>query len=186
MKKYIAGGSIRKITQRIKKRIKRVISNTHFTLKPVRYSFVTEKTVAEIAEAVGGIGDILRRVHKYTTMVGYARGNRLTLFKVAFSARFLVLARPFRAYMYRDNGKTRIVGSFRFSISVKIIACAWLLNDFVRLISRLREPMPSDYLGHIISLVILPVILLRTVWRDKSLQQKVIDFMKNELSASLV
>jgi len=97
-----------------------------------------------------------------------------------------VLTRPFRAYMYRRGSETIISGSFRFALSTKIIAFAWLLNDFIRLLTRLGEPIRTDFIGHIISLVILPVILLRTVWRDKSLQQKVIDFMKNELDAELI
>lgn len=142
--------------------------------------------IEQISGRVGGFYDTLRRVRKYTAMVGYCRGNRLTLFKVAFSARFFVLTRPFRAYMYNDSDGTIINGSFRFSIATKIVAAAWILNDFVQLIAKLQMPIPKNFIGHIAGIVILPIVLLRTVWRDKKLQQNVMDFMRDELGADIV
>lgn len=149
------------------------------------YTFVTDMDIESIKKQVGEKMDLFDHVTKYTAMVGYCKNNMLVLFKVALSARFLILMRPFHAYMYRKSGKTIISGSFKFSFTTKILACAWFMNDFIRLVAKLHEPIPTDFIGHIISIVILPALLVQTVWKDKLLQYKVIDYMQTELDAKL-
>ncbi len=168
-------------------RIVDTLRNTRFSLKPVEYVFETELDVADIKGKISSVGDVvLKRVRTYTAMAGYCRGNRLTLMRVAWSVRFLITARPFRAHMHRIDGKTRIKGNFRFSLVTKVILLAWFLNDIARIINRLRTPANGSCGGHIVSIAVLTVLLLRIVWQDKKQQQTVIEFMKNELCAELV
>lgn len=172
---------------RLRTRVCDTLKNTHFSINPVMYTFETDFDIGDIKDKIGGIGDIIfKRVRRYSAMTGYCRANRLTLFTIAWSVRFWIIARPFRAYMYRVGGKTRISGNFRFSLTTKIIAFAWLLNDTVRFVNKICYPSDTNFFGHIISVAILSAILARTVWQDKKQQQSVIEFMQNELGAKLV
>lgn len=167
----------------------RILRNTHFTLKPVNLIFETRLDIPEINRRVGEISnihDIIEHLRKYTAMGGYCRGGKLTLFRFSVSARFLLMTRPFRAYMIRKGERTIISGNFKFALSAKILACVWLLNDFVRLIEKLSQPIPKNFAGHIVSISLLPIILARTVWKDKVHQQKVMDYMRNELDAEIL
>jgi hypothetical protein len=161
-------------------------AHTHFSLRPVIYTFVTDKNFHQINEIVEKEAGFFRNLRRYNVLMGRCSGTRLTLYSVSFSAKFLAMARPFRGYMTKKNRKTVITGSFRFSTATVILFAVWVVNDFWRIIASLRSADPSNILGHVISLGIILLFWARMVWKDKKTQHVIIEFMEKHLEAKWV
>lgn len=172
--------------QDLKKNIYHTAVHTHFSLRPVTYTFVTDKTFREINHTIEQEAGLLRNLRRYNVLVGRCRGTRLTFYKFSFSAKFLAMSRPFHGYMTRKNGKTYITGSFRFSTATVILFVAWVFNDFWRLIANLGDHEPGNIIGHIISIGIILLFWGRMIWKDKGTQHSIIDFMEEYLDAEWV
>lgn len=181
-------GFLKKTYRKFKENTISTFRETHFSIRPVKYIFHTPLSLVQINDIVGKEAGIFRNKGKYNVMIGYCRGNRMTLFKISFSARFLTMTRPFQSYIYKKQGEegTYINGNFRFSLSTKILTLAWMMNDLIRLIDNLQKPVPQNIIAHLVSLLLLPTLLLRTVWKDKSQQQAVIDFVEDELGGERI
>lgn len=159
---------------------------THFSLTPVTYTFVTDKTFRQITDIIDKEAGLLRNLRRYNVLVGNCRGTRLTLYKFSFSAKFLAMARPFLGYMTKKDGKTVITGSFRFSTATLIVFAAWVFNDFLRFIANIREADASNAIGHAVSLGIIVLFWVRMIWKDKKTQHSIVDFMEQYLDATWI
>lgn len=179
-------GFLKKFISNFKEDLHTTFHHTKFTIRRVEYDFVTDKEFSEINEIVGREAGIIRNIRRYNVLMGYCKGNKLTFFKLSFSAKFLVMMRPFHGYMHKRDGKTHITGVFRFSPSTTTMMLVWIFNDILRLIGKLQQPIPTNFVGHIISILILPTFLIRMVWQDKKSQNYVIDFMEEHLGAKML
>lgn len=179
-------GFIKRQYEKFKAGIYHTAVHTHFSIKPVTYTFITDMDFQQIDRTVEEEAGLIRNIRRYNVLMGYCRGNRLTLYKLTFSAKFLIMMRPFQAYLKNENGHTVITGSFRFSTSTVILFAAWMFNDFWRLITNIRIQDSGNIIGHMISLLIVLFFLARMVWKDKRTQNMIIDFMESKLNARWV